>query len=255
MKKVKIISGWSNPGGSTLHHIGLTNLFNDKGYDCTFYGPHEYHLKKCKSGTLADLRIEKDDIIISHFLPFSSRPDCKQHILSLHETSLFPINKIKLDGVYDGIQYVSNHQRRWHNVLFNHVIIPPRVDRIAWSKPSELVVGVIGSIDQHKQPHIAVMDALEEGYKVKLFGKITDRAYYEKALKPLLCDKVSLSYAENKTQMYNQVQEVYHSSKYETYGLVEAECKLAGIPFRGSKFDPVIWSDEEIFERWNEILI
>ena len=46
---IKIFSPWTNPGGSTEAYIDLCNLFNNAGFDCIFYGPHDYHLDKCKS--------------------------------------------------------------------------------------------------------------------------------------------------------------------------------------------------------------
>ena len=49
---VKIISGWSDRGGSTFAFINLTNKLNESGIDTTFYGPHPWHLDKCKSGLL-----------------------------------------------------------------------------------------------------------------------------------------------------------------------------------------------------------
>ena len=49
---IKIISGWSDKGGSTFAFINLTNTLNEYGYDATFYGPHTWHLDKCKSGIL-----------------------------------------------------------------------------------------------------------------------------------------------------------------------------------------------------------
>ena len=41
MSKVKIVSGWSNPGGSTIHHIGLTNLLNQNGLPLDDITPKE----------------------------------------------------------------------------------------------------------------------------------------------------------------------------------------------------------------------
>ena len=34
---VKIVSGYSDKGGSTTAFINLTNFFNDNGIDCTFF--------------------------------------------------------------------------------------------------------------------------------------------------------------------------------------------------------------------------
>jgi hypothetical protein len=64
---IKILTGWSNTGGSTTAFINLTNLFNKNGIDCTMYGPHDYHLNKCKSGRLNDIRLEENDNLIIHF--------------------------------------------------------------------------------------------------------------------------------------------------------------------------------------------
>ena len=79
---VKIVSGWSNRGGSTFAFINLTNELNKAGYDTTFYGPHEWHLDKCKSALMTELKINKDDTLIFHFLPSSnSQPVKSQNLL------------------------------------------------------------------------------------------------------------------------------------------------------------------------------
>lgn len=54
--------------------------------------------------------------------------------------------------------------------------------------------------------------------------------------------------------LYGQISEVYHSSLSETYGLVEAECRLSGIPFNGKSNGQEILSEEEILEKWESIL-
>ena len=78
MTSVKLLSGWSNPGGSTHHHIALTNLLNSKGVECVFYGPHDYHLDKCKSDTLDKLQLGPEHILISHFLHTICEPVSKR---------------------------------------------------------------------------------------------------------------------------------------------------------------------------------
>ena len=54
--------------------------------------------------------------------------------------------------------------------------------------------------------------------------------------------------------MYNQVDVVYHASHSETFGLVEAECKASGIPYKGAEFLPKAMEDEEIIQKWKDIL-
>ena len=251
--KVKIVSGWSNPGGSTLHHIGLTNLLNEAGYDCTFYGPHDWHRDKCKSGHISECKLTVYDTLISHFIQVTTS-NVKKHILSCHETNLFPLRERQTAG-YDAIQYVSNYQKDWHGVDVPYTIIPPRVKKVSWTSPKNNIAGVIGSIDEHKQTHKAIEMALSDGFeKVFLFGQITDQPYFSNFVQPLL-DKVEVhNHQDDKEAMYGSVEAVYHTSKRETYGLVEAECKLSGVPYRGKENNPVILSDEEILEKWKTIL-
>ena len=60
MSQIKILSGWSNVGGSTTAFINLCNLLNSEGYDCTFYGPHDWHIDKCKSGKLEQCAVNEE---------------------------------------------------------------------------------------------------------------------------------------------------------------------------------------------------
>jgi hypothetical protein len=259
--KIKILSGWSAPGGSTQHHIDLTNLLNDNGYDCTFYGPHDYHVDKCKSGMLQEAKIDPEDIVISHFLKIPDGLDVKKHILSLHETNLFPLKELNPD-CYDVIQYVSEQQREWQDYDHEYVIIPPMVDEVSWEAPEEgsdrsKIAGVIGSVDSHKQPHLAVQKALEDGFeRVLMFGIITDKDYFEKELLEYVENGlvVMLGQMEDKNEMYNLVGKVYHMSKRETFGLVEAECKKVGIPFEGLENNPTVLTNEEVLGLWKNLL-
>ena len=77
MNKIKIASGWSNRGGSTVALIKLTNHLNQSGYDTTFYGPHDWHLPQCKSDKIQNLKVESRDILITHFLNLNQRPPAK----------------------------------------------------------------------------------------------------------------------------------------------------------------------------------
>jgi hypothetical protein len=256
MSKIKLISGWSNPGGSTVHHISLTNLLNENGYDCTFYGPQEWHLDKCKSGLINEVKIvEASDILITHFSQIP-KVACKKHILSCHETNLFPLSKIDLAD-YDLIQYVSNSQKKWHSVNHASVIIPPIVEKVNWKNPKNKTAGVVGSIDSHKRVGESIRLALEDGFdKVLLFGEVTELDYFNSMINPYIesSKAVLVGHMDNKEDMYGRVEAIYHSSIRETYGLVEAECSVAGIPFIGSSNNQDILSKEDILERWEKVL-
>ena len=164
--QVKIVSGWSNPGGSTTAHISLTNLLNDNGYDCTFYGPHDYHLDKCKSGSLSDYHTTDNDVVVTHFIRFREPVRSKLHIFSCHEKDIWPIRKMQEEGKqdvsdYDAIHFVSEAQKKWQDIDHgNQVIIPPVVDKVNWTPPKGRVAGVIGSVDWNKQVHTSISRAI-----------------------------------------------------------------------------------------------
>ena len=258
--KVRIVSGWSNPGGSTIHHINLTNLLNDNGYDCTFYGPHEWHMDKCKADHINRFYTTKEDILISHFIKLPPMP-AKKHILSCHETNLFPLSQVDLSD-YDLIQYVSNFQREWHGVDHLSVVIPGIIDDISWSNPNNGTAGVVGSIDEHKQTHVSIQRAFDDGYnKVLLFGQINDKPYFDSEIKPLLrTGKVSIkNYCEDKEEMYGSVEAVYHSSKRECLPTVQGECLKAGIPYFGMERnmrgpEDYLFDNQQILDKWRGIL-
>lgn len=258
--KIKIVSGWSNPGGSTVHHIGLTNLLNQNGFDCTFYGPHEWHMDKCKSSHIKDCKLTGDDILISHFIQVPPT-SVRKHILSCHETNLFPLKQISLDA-YDVIHFVSDYQKKWHGVNHPSVVIPGLIDKVKWSSPNNKTAGVIGSIDEHKQTHVSVQRAFDAGYeKVLLFGQINDKPYFDKKIAPMLLTKnVSImNYCEDKEKMYNSVEAVYHSSKRECLPTIQGECINAGIPYFGLKcnmrnVEDYEFDDKEILSKWRVVL-
>jgi len=256
---IKLVSSWTRPGGGTVAHINLTNLLNENGIDCTFYGPHDWHLNKCKSALIQEALIGPEDILISHFIKVPSEVKCKKHILYCHEKDLFPLKEIPLEQ-YDAIVFVSNDQKKWQGVNHPSVIIPPVVKKVKWIDPQNKVAGVIGSIDKNKQTHLSILRAVRDGFSsIKLFGEITDRLYFEQAVKPtmeqVLPKVILMDHEDDPEAMYGQISTVYHTSLSETYGLVEAECRLSGIPFNGPSNNQEILSEEEILDRWKRILV
>ena len=237
---IKIITGWSNQGGSTTAHINLCNLFNENGIDCTLYGGQPWHLDKCRSGTLEDIG-------------------------EIDEKDLFPVNKLDLSQ-YDCVQFLNEQQRDWHlkdmTEEVTHVIIPNVYDTLQKSKKTHStreVAGVIGSIDKNKNTHISIEKALSDGFKkVLLFGKLTDFEYFKESVEPLLNENVVLAgYIEDKQKMYDMVGTVYLSSDSECAPLVKGECKLTGTKFRGNEntrgaADPA--PKEAILAMWKKCL-
>jgi hypothetical protein len=264
IRRVKIVTGWSNPGGSTVAHINLCNLFNSSGIDCTLYGPHEWHMGKCDSATHNSYREEEGDVIISHFCTLNPKRlkeyKCR-HILSCHETNMFPLKQMDLEA-YDVIHYVSNHQKKWHSVNHPNVIISNVVEDL---KPSPLgtgACGIIGSVDIHKQTHVSIERAIWDGWdKIFIFGLLTDVPYAREYLEPLIeKHKGKIHYqghVDNKQKMYDSIDAVYHSSKRETFNYIKHECDKTGVSYRGldtADCGSQAIDNKDIFELWKQTI-
>ena len=260
--KIKIVSGWSNPGGSTTANVNLCNLFNEKGLDCTFYGPHEWHLDKCKSGSLPDADIGREDIVIVHFMPISVRPPLKKLILAVHEKGLQPLKHYKNLDLFDFVHFINNEQRKWHSVDSPFEVIPNVYDSLVKGtkvEGSEEVAGVIGSFDFNKNTHVSIHRALGDGYKkVLLYGKIVDEDYYQQKVVPMLGDNViHAGFVEDKQGMYDSISSAYLSSDSEVDPYVRGECALTGTKFYGNEntnYGQLPWSKNRVFKKWKKCL-
>lgn len=251
---IKIATGYSNLGGSTIAHIALCNAFNKYGLECKLYGPHDWHLGRCESDKLSNLVLNSNDIFIFHYLPVTARFGVKKQILSCHETNVFPVKQHKV--VYDIVHFVSETQKKWQGV--DGVVIPNIVEKIKYKDPCNNIAGVIGSIHPHKQTHISILRALENKFKVKIYGELSDPNYFITHVYPLL--GIDVNYAglvTNKTEMYNTVTSVFHSSQRETFNLVRQECLLAGISYFGMPScdtEVELLSESAIVEKWKTLL-
>ena len=256
---VKIVSGWSNKGGSTFAFVHLTNELNKHGIDTTFYGPHFWHLDKCKSGILDNsLTIDENDILICHFIQLPARPNAKKVILGLHEKNLFEVSKIK--QYWDEVIFLNEKHREYHKDYTGNFRIIPNLKENLIKKDKtglEKIAGVIGSFDENKQTHVSIMRALNDGCeKVYLFGEPIGE-YYKNFVEGLLSDKVILKgFTEDKQSMYDMIGSVYHSSISEVACLVKDECETTGVVFHGTDVTnnpPVLLDNEKIINKWIEV--
>lgn len=259
MSKVKIVSGWSNPGGSTTVFINLTNLFNENGISCTFYGPHEWHMGKCKSGSIKDLDLQSDDILICHYISFPNRPNVKKVLFSCHEKWWFDFSKIPV--FWDKVIFLHKEHRKFHNAYKGPFSIIPNVKENLTKKDKtniSNIAGVIGSIEDRKQTHISIQRALDAGCsKVYIFGGIQDPSYFNTKVSPLLKEGLVeyKGYASSKQDMYDSIGRVYHSSKGEVACLVKDECFSTGTEFFGNtETENTIssFSNKKILDLWLE---
>ena len=256
--KIKIITGFSEKGGSTFAFINLTNQLNDTGIDCTLYGPHKWHLDKCKSDLLINFRFEPNDNIVSHFLNLGARPDVKRIILSCHEKDLFKVWEVQQH--WDEVVFINETHREYHNQYKgDYTIIPNLTQNLLKSDKSgvEKIAGIIGSFDYNKQTHVSIQRALNDGCeKVYLFGE-PNTDYFNQYVKPLCNDKVSVvGFMDDKQKMYDMIGKVYSSSLSEVASLVKDECILTGTEFVGTNstsHENIYWGNEKIINEWKKI--
>jgi hypothetical protein len=258
-KKIKILSGWSDPGGSTVALINLCNLFNERGYDCTFYGPHQWHSHYCKGEPLNACPInEEDERLIVHYLKFPHRPEKSgKVVLACHEKDVYPVKDVP--KFWDDIAYVSESQKEWQGV--DGQIIPNVLSDLYPSKDIVIgTAGIIGSVDANKQTHLSIERAVEDGYKnILIYGNVTDQNYFDEKVKPLVeKHKVKMmGHEDNKQAMYDRITKVYHSSASETFNLVKAECLLTKTLYDGldsSESGCELWTKTEILDAWKKLL-
>ena len=273
---IRVFTGWSHLGGSTVAFINLVNMFNGRGYDAMLYGPHDWADGKCRFQSIEQTELNKiasetvraGDVVFVHFLPLSfnnaGRGFLKKTVYSCHEKDILPINKVAYRK-FDFIHYVSSHQRDWHNIVYPNVVIPNVVSDLMPIKRQILpeckkVGGVIGSIDPNKKTHKAIQAALDDGCdKVLLFGLVTDQGYYQLRVEPLLQDErvEYAGYENDRSIMYGCLDTVYHASASETYNFIEHECRQAETEFKNvGKANPesIYMEEEDIFNTWKDVL-
>jgi len=258
---IKIISGWSEKGGSTFAFVRLTNALNEAGYETTFYGPHDWHLDKCKADKLNKFRPSKDDVVIAHFLQLPNKLDVKKTILCCHEKNIFEVAKVK--KYWDTAVFLNKKQQMYHSGYYGKYEIIPNLKEVLAKKEKspevEKVAGIIGSIDENKQTHTSIQRALSEGYeKVILFGTVNDSPYYNNYVKPLVSeDVIEYGFIGDKQGMYDMVGAVFMSSKSEVASLVKDECETTGTKFFGNDatvHDGESLTNEEIIQKWVKLL-
>ncbi len=261
---IKIITGWSNKGGSTFAFINLMKELEKAGYESILYGPHEWHLDKCNGAMLKDLIISPEDTIIAHFIQLptnGTKP--KMIVLSCHEKDIFKVSNIP--PFWDRVIFLNEKQRKYHkNYNGNYDIIPnTRVhfENNPKSNEAKNTAGIIGSFDVNKQTHVSIERAVNDGFKkVLLFGGVSDQTYYDEFVKPLILkyDNVSeYGFISDKQEMYDMIGTVYLSSKSEVASLVKDECFTTGTEFKGNHAtnnDTVEMTNEEVVSKWINVL-
>lgn len=258
MGAVKILTGFSGPGGSTIALSTLVNLFNENGIDATLYGSVKWEGITCKFRNLQnELSIDRNDVVIYHFLPVKQRFPCRKQILSCHETVVFPIKQIQ-GLVYDKVHFVSEFQKLYQGV--NGEIIPNPIRNFTKTKKDFKVAGIIGSIDPNKRIEQSINRAKSDGFTdIRIYGNLTDAAYFQAKVLPLLSDQVTYRGVSNDmNDVYRQLSHVYHSPLLETFNLIKPECIAAGVEYNGNEGNDTkaeYWDNEKIVSAWNNLIL
>lgn len=262
MSDVKIITGYSEKGGSTSALIQLTNALNSAGVKTTMYGPHSYHIDKVTHGELStsQLTVKPTDTLITHFIQLPKRPAVKKVILTCHEKWWFKVGEIKKH--WDTAVFLHDAHREYHKEYKgDYTIIPNfKPDLKSKDKPElDLVAGVIGSIEDRKQTHISIKRALDDGCTtVKLFGNISDPYYYRRYVMPYVDSRVEVvGFCSDLQEIYDSIGRVYHSSKGEVACLVKDECYLTNTKFFGgpeTENEVSTLTNEEIINKWRDLI-
>ena len=262
MHMIKILTGWSNPGGSTESFIRLTNELNDKGYNTTMYGPHEWFLDKCNGGQLTQQVLDDlhaDDIVLIHYLTLPTRPNVKRVVFVCHEKDIFKIDDSMC--FFDICIFLNCKHKVYHREYTGLYDIIPNLNLnlcIEKNDDYKAHAGIIGSIDDNKQTHVSIKRAIEHGYKyIDIYGYISDRKYFESCVKPLI-DNVNVKHHgfQNKSDIYKSIDAVFHSSISECATLVKQECHETDTKFFGNQSTNVnmtTLSNDEILDRWLNI--
>ena len=258
--KIKILSGYSEKGGSTTSFINLTNYFNENGINCTFYGPHNWHLDKCKSDLISNFKFEENDNIIVHFLKLTERPKVKNIVLSSHEKWWFEIKDE--ENFTDKVIFLHDKHKDFHkNYTGKYEIIPNLKENLLPSNKEHLdkVAGIIGTIENRKQTHTSIQRALNDGCeKIILYGHIGDENYYKEYVERYINNSniILTGHLTDKQKMYDSIGRVYHSSIGEVACLVKDECHLTNTKFFGNNEtdnEVSTLNNEEILHIWKKI--
>ena len=252
---IRVLSGFTGPGGSTVAFNNLVNLFNENGIKACLYGPHEWKGINCKYKREEPL-INTDDTVIYHFrMPPSSL--CKKIILSSHETEIFPIKKIK-ELKYDAVHFVSEFQKDWQGI--DGVVVPNVIGSFSKEFKLKRVAGIIGSLDPNKRTELSIKRALKDRHTdIRIYGNVTDGKYFQEVIMPLLGPEVSYrGISSDMSKTYSELSDVYHSPKLETFNLIKFECEAAGVSYHGDEGNDTKaehWSNERILEAWKTLLL
>lgn len=265
---IKILTGFSNPGGSTVAFLNLAKKLNLKGYETVLYGPHKWHTTQAPFCKVVDKKffynLNKNDKLILHFVSVDQKSvnlikeiGCRT-VYSCHEMEWFNFRRVL--KCYDTVQFVTQEQANYHNSVTDYVIIPNIREEIKINRSPNVknVAGIIGSVEPRKRTHESIKRALNDKCdKILIFGAISNPIYFNNFVKPLLNNKVKFIGHCPKGDIYSTIDRVYHSSVGEVASLVKDECHTTNTLFFGNEYtdnEVSTWTNDQIIDKWKEVL-
>lgn len=289
---IKIVSGHSYPVGSTVALVNLCKQLNSRGYASTFYGPDNWHIDKCASGSLEDFKPESGDIVILHDIELWSVAD----LLALGSATLrtgrnhswkawarrvlgclapaSPPEKFKLvltcqkvdacykmsvrHALFHKIHFISEAQKGFHATKQPKFVCANFTAELAPSinKP-ERTAGIIGTISPENGTEAAIVKALQEGMStIVLYGYLADPIYYYSRIEPLIKahpGKIKFAgFVDSQQKMYDSMSDAYTGAASLT---VRQECAMTHTRYHGpeARTDSSMTNDQ-IFEIWKKEL-
>lgn len=254
---IKIVTGYSGPGGSTLAFKNLCNEFNKRDLICEMYGPNEWHTQFGSNfKSIKNLSLSKTDKVISHFIDLNP-PFVQNTIFSCHEMWWFDFKKI--NNNFSKVHFLTQKQADYHNSIKNYFLLPNIKEQIQVTRDSSStnVAGVIGAIEHRKNTVASIERALKDKCsKVLLFGPVMDDKYFKDFIVPMMGHGVIyMGYEKSKEAIYSKIDRVYHTSNGEVASLVKDECYSTGTLFFGNEStdnEVSKMSNDEIIKVWQE---
>lgn len=289
---IKIVSGHSYPVGSTVALANLCNQLNSRGYASIFYGPDNWHIDKCASGTLENFKPGSGDIIILHDIELwsvaelsalgstapgtgqncswrawarrvlgclapASPPEQFKLVLTCQKDDACREMTVR-HALFHKIHFISEAQKSFRATKYPKFVCPNFTAELppSNSKP-EKTAGVIGTISQENGTEAAIVKALQEGMDtVILYGYLADPIYYYSKIEPLIRahpGKIKFAgFVDDQQKMYDSVSDVYTGRASCS---VRRECAMTHTRYHGPEVDAdVNMTNDQIFEVWKKEL-
>lgn len=268
---IKIVTSFSVPVGSTVALAGLCNRLNAGGHACKLFGPDRWHLDKCPSGTLAEFRPEKGDVVIVHDIALCSASDLQDVTATLEKNrssrwqdvlrqtvrrcfasaekpeDFTLVLTCQGDGqsaqqtnlsLFHKIHCLSDAQQIPRKAKPPVFVCPNLVDDLkkSASKPAK-VAGIVGTIRRKNRLEQSIKQAFDDGMETAIiYGHLADPIYYFNEVKPVVEQhpgKVKFAgFVDDKQKLYDSVSDVYCSAS-KPWSTVRLESALTGTRFHG----------------------